>query len=102
MLCDAISSIRSSNEDARRRSDAQRLRRLPIQLLDKWLSQVETLIERDDPVVPEPLIDEIAGFIGKMNPRLHVRLRRNGSPNASRVLEVLFDAEEQFLPKAMV
>jgi hypothetical protein len=100
LLSDAISSIRSANEEALQRRDAQRLRRRPIQLLDNWLSQVETLMERDDPVVPEPLIDEIAGFIVKLNPRLHRRLRRNGGQDASRVLNVLFDAEEQFLPKA--
>jgi len=56
-------------------------------------------MERDDRIVPEPLIDEIAGFIGQLSPRLHRRLRRNRSRNALSVLGVLFDAEAELLPK---
>lgn len=98
MLADAIISIRHADEEALRRRHALRSRRRPIQLLDHWLSQVETLIERNDAVVPEPLVSEIARFLGKLNPRLHRRLRRNGKREAVRVLDVLFEAEEQFLP----
>ena len=100
MLSDAIRNIRFANDEALRRRDALRLRRRPIQLLDNWLSQVETLMERDDLVVPEPLIDEISGFIVQLNPRLHRRLQRNSRRDALTVLDVLFDAEEQCLPKS--
>lgn len=91
-------SIRFADEEALRRRNAVRSRRRPIQLIDHWLSQVETLIERDDRVVPEPLIGEIARFVRKLDPRLLGRLRRNSKREASRVLDVLFEAEEQFLP----
>lgn len=100
MLSEANRHIHLANDEALRRRDSLRLRRRPIQLLDNWLSQVETLMERDEPVVPERLIDEISGFIVQLSPRLHRRLRRNSGRNALRVLEVLFDAEEQVLPKS--
>jgi hypothetical protein len=99
VLEDAIISIRSANEMALLRRNTLLTRRRPIQLLDQWLSQVETLIEHNDPVVPEPLIGEIAGFLGKLDPLLCRRLTRNGRRDASRVLDVLFDAEEKFLPR---
>ncbi|HEX9100304.1 MAG TPA: hypothetical protein VF956_12520 [Candidatus Dormibacteraeota bacterium] len=98
MIQDAVISIRRADEEAMRRRHALRARRRPIQLLDHWLSQVESLIERNDAVVPEPLVGEIARFLGKLNPRLHRRLRRNGRREAVRVLDVLFEAEEEFLP----
>ena len=98
MLQDAIISIRYANEEALRRHNALRSRRRPIQLIDHWLTQVETLMERNDRVVPEPLIGEIARFLRKLDPRLHGRLQRNSKREASRVLDVLFEAEEQFLP----
>jgi hypothetical protein len=100
LLSDAIRNIRTANHEALLRRDALRLRRRPIQLLDNWLSQVEALVEHDQPVVPVPLIEEISGFIVQLNPRLHRRLRRNSGRNALMVLEVLFDAEEQVLPKS--
>jgi hypothetical protein len=99
MLEDAIISIRRANEAAARRGNELFSRRRPVQLLDKWLSQVETLIEHDARVVPEPLTAEIAGFIANLDPRLHRRLRRRGGLEAGQVLDVLFEAEEQFLPR---
>jgi hypothetical protein len=100
MLEDAIRSIRSANAEARRRRAARLLRRRPILLLDHWLSQVEMLIERNDPVVPEPLIGDITRFIGVLDPVLYRRLWRKGNREASRVLDVLFEAEEEFLPRS--
>lgn len=98
MLQDAIMSIRFANEQALRRRNPLRSRRRPIQLIDHWLAQVETLIERNDRIVPEPLVGEIAGFLGELDPPLHRRLQRNSKREALRVLDVLFEAEEQFLP----
>ena len=100
MLSDAIRNIQFANDEALQRREALRLRRRPIQLLDSWLSQVETLLEGNDRVVPEPLIDEISGFVVQLNPRLHRRLRRKSGRDALTVLDVLFDAEEQYLPKS--
>jgi hypothetical protein len=99
MLEDAIISIRSANEAAVRRDNALFSRRRPVQLLDKWLSQVEFLIEHDERVVPEPLTAEIAGFLATLDTGLHRRLRRKGRLEAGQVLDVLFEAEELFLPR---
>ncbi len=90
--------IRRANEAARRRHNARLAHRRPVQLLDAWLNQVETLVECKEPIVPEPLFGEIAGFLGKQDPLLLWRLSRNGKHDAVRVLNVLFEAEEQFLP----
>ena len=99
MLQDAIISIRHANEAAARRANALFSRRRPVQLLDNWLSQVETLMEHDERVVPEPLTAEIARFLATVDPRLHRRLKGNGGLEAGQVLDVLFEAEEQFLPR---
>jgi hypothetical protein len=99
MLEDAIISIRRGNEAAVHRDNALISRRRPVQLLDRWLSQVETLMEHDERVVPEPLTAEIAGFLATLDPRLHRRLRRKGGLEAGQVLDVLFEAEEQFLTR---
>jgi hypothetical protein len=100
MIEDANTSIRRANEEASRRRTALISRRRPLRQLDHWLSQVETLLERNEPVVPEPLISEIAGFLGKLDPRLYRRLRRDRRRKASRVLDLLFEVEELFLPRA--
>ena len=99
MLEDAIINIRRANEAAVRRDNALFARRRPVQLLDGWLSQVETLMEQNEAVIPEPLVSAIAGFLAKEHPRLHRRLRGKGKLEAWRVLDVLFEAEEQFLPR---
>ena len=99
MIEDAVISIRRANEAAFRRRKALLVSRRPMQLLDYWLSEVETLVERNEPVVPDPLMAEIGRFLGKLDPRLYRRLRRNGNLNALHVLDALFEAEEQFLPQ---
>jgi hypothetical protein len=99
MIADANTSIQRANQEALSRRNAAASGRRPIKLLDHWLNQVETLVERNDSPVPEPLIGEIARFMGKFDPRLYRRLRRHGPRKASRVLDLLFEAEELFLPK---
>lgn len=67
--------------------------------LDRWLNQVESMLEDDRRVVPEPLVKEIAGYLRDVDPKLHRALLRNRAREASRVLDVLFDAQEYLLPR---
>jgi hypothetical protein len=53
---------------------------------------------QNNPVVPEPLMTEIAGFIGRLDSRLYRRLQRRGARKTARVLSLLFEAEERLLP----
>lgn len=99
MLEDAIVSIGHANEAARDRHDALLAHRRPVRLLDHWLNQVEMLIERNVGAVPAPLIGEIAGFLGQLDPHLYRRLRAKKQIRASQVLDLLFEAEEGFLPR---
>ena len=98
MLKDAIESIRFAEYTASLRRMADRRRRQQIRLLDHWMGEIEMLMVQDKQVVPEPLINEIAGFVGELSPRLHDRLQPRSGRSASMVLDVLFDAEEQLLP----
>lgn len=98
MLSEAVRDITDS---ARR--EAQRRRRLEIQKqdikrLDGWLETVENILEEERETVPEPLIREMAAYLREMNPKLHRALLRNRTREASRVLDVLFDAQELVLP----
>jgi hypothetical protein len=104
MLADANMSIRRSNEAALRRRNALLSRRHPIDVVDGWLGEVETLIEHNCPVVPEGLMTEIAAFLGRLDTRLwrldarlSRRLRRNAARETSIVLDVLFEAQELLL-----
>jgi hypothetical protein len=65
--------------------------------VDRWLGEVEMLMENDSQVVPEPLVKEIAGFLGRVDPLLGRRLHRNRGHDAIKVLDVLFEAEEELL-----
>lgn len=56
------------------------------------------MLEEERETVPEPLIREIAAFLREINPKLHRALLRNRAREASRVLDVLFDAQELVLP----
>jgi len=51
--------------------------------------------------VPEPLIGEIAGFLGELDPLLYRRLWANDKPRASHVLALLFEAEEACLRRVV-
>jgi len=68
LIEDAVISIRHANDATSRRQKALHTRQLPMQLLDHWLSEVETLVERRQPIVPEPLTAQIARFLGKHDP----------------------------------
>jgi hypothetical protein len=98
LLRDAVEEIRRTRaaEVARR----QRLlaQRAELRQLDLWLNQVETMLEEDQRVVPEPLVREMATFLREVDPKLHRALLRNRLREASRVLDVLFDAQEYLLP----
>ena len=98
MLSDAVRDITDAA-----RTEAQRRRRLELQRedirrLDGWLETVETMLEEERETVPEPLVREIAAFLREINPKLHRALLRNRAREASRVLDVLFDAQELVLP----
>ena len=98
MLSEAVNEIhRKRVEDAIRR---QRMlaRRAELRQVDGWLNQVEGMLEEDQRIVPEPLIKEIASFLREVDPKLHRALLRNRTREASRVLDVLFDAQEYLLP----
>ena len=74
------------------------IQRSAIKRLDGWLETVENMLEEERESVPEPLIREIAAFLREVNPKLHRALLRNRTREASRVLDVLFDAQELALP----
>jgi hypothetical protein len=98
MIAEANISIRRADDAALRRRKALLRHRRPVRLLDAWLSQVETLVERNEPIVPEPLLGQIARFLWKQDPLLYRRLGKGRKLEIFRVLDVLFEAEEQFLP----
>jgi hypothetical protein len=83
--------------DQRRRRETLD-RKAAIRRLDRWLHQVETLLEANHRSVPEPLVKDIAGFVRTISPKLHRSLLRNREREASRVLDVLFDAQQHLLP----
>jgi hypothetical protein len=69
--------------------------------LDHWLGLVEGILEQDHKTVPEPLVSEIADFIQDIDPKLRRDLARNRARSATRVLDVLFDAQEQLMPRTV-
>jgi hypothetical protein len=73
-------------------------RRQDLKKIDAWLEQVECMLESDQREVPEPLIREIAPYLRALDPKLHRSLLRNRTREASRVLDILFDAQERLLP----
>jgi hypothetical protein len=85
-------------EEHRRR---QRLlaRRADLRQLDLWLNEIESMLEEDQRTVPETLVKDIAGFMRELDPKLHRALLRNRTRDASRVLDILFDAQEYMLPR---
>ncbi len=86
-------------QDALRQLEMQERRR-EMRQLDRWLNQVESMLEDDRRVVPEPVVKEIASFLRELDPKLHRALLRNRERDASRILDILFDAQEALLPSA--
>src|SRR6185312_4742770 len=97
MFSDTVATIRLADQLAVRQRDARERRRHPQSLVDRWLGEVESLLENDDKVVPMPLIKEIAGFLRLLDQGLYRRLRSNGERDTSRVLAVLFEAHQRLL-----
>ena len=85
-------------EEHRRR---QRLlaRRADLRQIDSWLNEIECMLEEDRRTVPEPLLREMATFLRDVDPKLHRAMLRNRTRDASRVLDILFDAQEYMLPR---
>jgi hypothetical protein len=99
LLSEAVNEIhRKSIEDAARR-ERMLARRSELRQLDDWLNEVEGMLEGDQRVVPELLVRKIATFLREVDPKLHRSLLRNRAREASRVLDVLFDAQECLLPR---
>ncbi|HEX6548240.1 MAG TPA: hypothetical protein VF134_05820 [Candidatus Dormibacteraeota bacterium] len=98
MLSEAVEEIRRKKVEEQVRRQRVLAQRAELRQLDSWLNQVETMLEGDRRVVPEPLIREMAGFLREVDPKLHRALLRNRLRDASRVLDVLFDAQEYLLP----
>lgn len=98
MLSDAVRDITDSARYEARRRLRLEAQKADIKRLDGWLETVENMLEEDRETVPEPLIREIAAYLREINPKLHRALLRNRTREASRVLDVLFDAQELVLP----
>ena len=98
MLSAAVRDITDAARQEALRRQRLEIHRSAIKRLDGWLATVEDMLEDDRESVPEPLIREIAAFLREVNPKLHRALLRNRAREASRVLDVLFDAQELCLP----
>jgi hypothetical protein len=100
MLSEAMADICLADEVAAQRRRRLQERRDAVERLDRWLQQVETMLERDRNTVPEELLGEIGDFVGRIDPKLRTSLMGSGSREAVAVLDVLFDAQEVVLPRA--
>jgi hypothetical protein len=98
LLSDAVRDITDAARQEALRRRRLEIQRQDIKRLDGWLETVENMLEEERESVPEPLVREIAGFLREINPKLHRALLRNRAREASRVLDVLFDAQELVLP----
>ncbi|MGH7903880.1 MAG: hypothetical protein ACREPA_07110 [Candidatus Dormibacteraceae bacterium] len=99
MLSDAIRDIdRAVVTQERRRAEVSKGREA-MRKLDVWLAHIEDMLERDSRTVPEPLMKEIGQFLRPISPKLYRSLRRNRVRDAARLLDTLFDAQEQVLPR---
>ena len=98
MLRDAVRDIWVASDLDEQRRQSALARRQDLRRIDAWLEQVECMLEADQRTVPETLIKEIAPFLRALEPKLHRSLLRNRTRDASRVLDILFDAQENLLP----
>jgi hypothetical protein len=100
MLSEAVADMCRADELAAQRRRRLQERRNSIERLDRWLQEVECMLERDRHTVPEDLVGEIGDFVGRIDPKLRNSLMRNEDREAAAVLDVLFDAQEVVLPRA--
>jgi hypothetical protein len=98
LLRDAVAEIQAKRRQEALKKQRMLERKREMRRLDLWLGQVEAMLEEDRRTVPEPVIKEIASFLRGLDPKLHRSLLRNREREASRVLDVLFDAQETLLP----
>ena len=98
MLRDAVRDMWVADRLDEERRQLLLARRQDLKKIDAWLEQVECMLEADQREVPEPLIKEIAPYLRALDPKLHRSLLRNRTRDASRVLDILFDAQERLLP----
>jgi hypothetical protein len=101
MLSDAVADMCRADELAAERQRRLHERRAAIERLDRWLQEVEGMLEHDRQVVPEDLVGEIGHFVERIDPKLRNSLKRMEERDAVTVLDVLFDAQEVVLPKAI-
>ena len=99
-MSDAVADMCRADELAVERRRRLQERRGSIERIDRWLQEVECMLERDRHTVPEALVGEIGDFVGRIDPKLRNSLMRNGSGEPVAVLDVLFDAQEVVLPRA--
>lgn len=98
MLSDAIRDIDRARLQQAERQEELRRRKQDMRKLDAWLVHIEDMLERESRTVPEPLMKEIGQFLRPISPKLYRNLRRNRMRDAARLLDTLFDAQEQVLP----
>ena len=99
MLSEAVEEIHRKTREQRERDERVLAERADMRRLDTWLNTVEGMLEGDERTVPELLVKEIGTFLRDVDPKLHRALLRNRAREASRVLDVLFDAQEYLLPR---
>ena len=99
MLSEAVNEIHRKSIENEARRERLLARRSELRQLDEWLNEVEGMLEGDQRVVPETLVRRMASFLREVDPKLHRALLRNRTREASRVLDVLFDAQEYLLPR---
>jgi hypothetical protein len=102
MLSEAIEEIHREYQMAADRREADLRRRADVRKVDAFLLVVENLIERKQPEVPGPLMEEITRFVRPLSRKLVRALNRNVTRDPVRVLDVLFDAQQMLLPRFLV
>ncbi len=99
MLSEAVEEMHRKSREQWEREQLTLARRSDMRQLDTWLNTVEGMLEGDERTVPELLVKQIGTFLRDVDPKLHRALLRNRAREASRVLDVLFDAQEYLLPR---
>ena len=99
MLSEAVDEIYRKRLEQGERQRRLLARRAEMRQIDDWLNTVEGMLEGEQRTVPEPLVKQIGSFLRDVDPKLHRALLRNRAREASRVLDVLFDAQEYLLPR---